>query len=326
MTAPRVSVVVPVKNRRDLLARLLDSLEKQTYRDFEVVVVDDGSTDGCPDEVRGRSGAVVPIRLLSSGGRGAVAARQVGIGAAAGEVLAFTDSDCVARPEWLEAATEAIDRGADVVKGRTEPANWPLAPFERSVASYDEGLYPTCNMLYRRSAYERFGGFDEAEGLRLGFRWGRRARGMGFGEDTMLAWRARRGGARVDYVEEAVVEHAVFPPDIRESLSRTVVMGGFPTLLKEVPDLGPQLLRHGFMFGPRNRLPMYVAALLLLTGRWRPATAALAWWAAVRALELRPEPVGRGRKLALVPAEMAMDVGTGAALLAGSIRARKIAI
>ncbi len=94
-----VSVVVPVYNGARCLPRCLDSLKKQTHSRVEILVVDDGSTDGTPALVK------PPIKLLSTGGRkGAGAARNVGARAATGEVLFFTDADVVAPPEWIEKA------------------------------------------------------------------------------------------------------------------------------------------------------------------------------------------------------------------------------
>lgn len=92
-----VSVVVPVFNGAHCLPRCLESLQRQTHPRVEILVVDDGSTDGTPDLVK------TPVRLLSTGGRkGAGAARNVGARAAAGEVLFFTDADVVAPPGWIE--------------------------------------------------------------------------------------------------------------------------------------------------------------------------------------------------------------------------------
>ena len=97
-----VSVVVPVYNGAHCLPRCLESLRKQTHPRVEILVVDDGSTDGTPALVK------APVRLLSTGGRkGAGAARNVGARAAAGEVLFFTDADVAAPPEWIEKALKA---------------------------------------------------------------------------------------------------------------------------------------------------------------------------------------------------------------------------
>jgi len=94
-----VSVIVPVYNGVQGLSRCLLSLRKQTHPRVEVIVVDDGSTDGSPELVER------PARLLSTGGRkGAGAARNLGAREAVGEVLFFTDSDVVAPPDWIEKA------------------------------------------------------------------------------------------------------------------------------------------------------------------------------------------------------------------------------
>lgn len=321
-----VSVIVPVRDRRDLLAAMLDGLRAQTFDDFEVVVVDDASTDGCAEEALSERHAGLDVRVVPSAGRGAVAARRTGVERSQGSILAFTDSDCVPRPGWLEAGVKALEAGADVVKGATHPARWPLAPFERSMASFDEGLYPTCNMFYRRDVYERFGGFDGRAGEQLGFRVGARARDLGFGEDTLLAWRARRGGAMVRYEEAAAVDHHVFPPDFADAIGRVAVLGAFPALLREVPELEPQLLRGGWSFGDRSRLPLYATVLAGALGRRRLALASLVWWAALRGRDLRTAPVSRWRKAVLVPAEMAVDAATGVALSVGSVRARKLVL
>ena len=211
---PAASVIVPVRDRRDLLADLLSALAAQTCQDFELVVVDDGSSDGSAEVAEstlasgrlGRGGTV-----LRQGGEGAVAARQAGVAVARGRVLAFTDSDCVPAPGWIEAGVAAVEGGADVVMGPTRSARM-RRPLERGLWVDDNGLYPTCNVFYDRHAFEAAGGFDEAAADRYGFRPGRRAKGLGFGEDTLLGWRVRRRGTAA-YVESALVHHAVFPPD-----------------------------------------------------------------------------------------------------------------
>ena len=319
---PRVSVVIPVKDRRALLTAALDALAAQTYADLEVIVVDDGSSDGSGEVAAGRTVHGRPVRVLPGGGLGAVHARQVGVAAARGDVLAFTDSDCAPDPRWLEHALAAIDAGADAVNGLTRPAR-PMAPLERSMGSGTEGLYPTCNMLYRRAAFDAAGGFDAEAGGRLGFRLDRRTRGDGFGEDTLLAWRVRRAGGDVRYVPEAVVEHAVLPPDVRELASRALRVAAFPALVRDVPELRETpLVRWGWQLGARTRLPVYALAASLLTGRRRAALASLAWWAGARAADLRTAPVGWGRRAAVLPAEMAVDALTAGALVVGSARAR----
>ena len=96
--APLVSVIIPTYNRADLVRQALASVKAQTYRDFEIVVVDDGGTDGTFEALAaGRE-----LRVLRHPGRrGVAAARNLGVAAARGEWLAFLDSDDLWLPDKL---------------------------------------------------------------------------------------------------------------------------------------------------------------------------------------------------------------------------------
>lgn len=321
VAAPRVSVVVPVRNRRDLLQGLLASLDAQTYEDFEVIVVDDGSDDGSGEVALARTVRGRPVRVIRRQAEGAVAARVAGVAASETELLAFTDSDCRPEPGWLAHAVAALAEGSDMVHGLTRPAR-PLGPLERSLYQADDGLFASCNVLYRRSAYDSAGGFDGRAADRLGFRHTARARGLGFGEDTLLGWRVAHAGA-VRYAPGAVVQHHVFPPDFVEWVHRCWMAAAFPALIREVPELRPRFVKRRVLFHNARRVPLYTTAALALTGRSRLAAVAAGWWAASR-LGGRRAPGDWPRRLAAVPAEMALDVVTAAALVAGSARARRV--
>lgn len=94
------SVVIPLYNKRDTIARALDSVRAQTLQDFEVIVVDDGSTDGGADVVR--SYADPRIRLVQQPNAGVSAARNAGIAAARSDTVALLDADDEWKPEFLE--------------------------------------------------------------------------------------------------------------------------------------------------------------------------------------------------------------------------------
>jgi glycosyltransferase involved in cell wall biosynthesis len=317
---PRVSVIIPVRNRRDLLGATLDALGAQTVADHEVIVIDDGSTDGSGDLARECAAADQRVRVLDGDGRGAVAARTVGVEAARAPVLAFTDSDCVPDERWLEAGLARIDAGADVVQGLTRPVR-PTRPLERSVWSMrDDGLFATCNVLYRRSAFEAAGGFDGRAGDRLGFRPGSRLRGYGFGEDTLVGWRVRKAG-RAEFAPDAIVGHAVFPVDVADALTRAWTMGAFPGLFREIPELRA-LLEEDLRLGLRRRAPVYLlgAAGLL---RWRRlALVAIVVWVGGHVLELQRTEPSRLRRAKVLPLLLALDATHAVALVWGSIRAR----
>lgn len=117
---PLVSVVVPTCNRREVLQRCVEALARQTHPDYEVIVVDDCSTDDTPEFLR-RFAADHPdlnIRCLRNEAHaGANPSRNRGIREAKGEFVAFEDSDCIAEADWLDRLVDGFtsDRVAAVV-------------------------------------------------------------------------------------------------------------------------------------------------------------------------------------------------------------------
>src|SRR5579885_1362295 len=100
MRSPRLSVVIPLYNKAPHVARAIESVQRQSVRDFELIVVDDGSTDGGAGIV----GAIDDsrIRLITQPNAGASAARNRGVGEARGELIAFLDADDTHNPLFLE--------------------------------------------------------------------------------------------------------------------------------------------------------------------------------------------------------------------------------
>lgn len=230
----RVSVVVPAHESASTLERTLAALVGQELPEpYEVIVVDDGSTDAGA-AIAERAGP--PVRLVRQKQAGAAAARNRGAGEARGEVIAFTDADCFPTSRWLAAGLEALER-ADLVQGAVAPPpEVRLGPFDRTLIVVDEsGLYESANLLVRRELFDRVGGFphviDPGSGRPLG-------------EDVSFGWRARRAGARTTFAPDALVHHAVFPRSRREYVSEHWRLGHFAAIAAEVPEL-----RRHFMFG-----------------------------------------------------------------------------
>jgi glycosyltransferase involved in cell wall biosynthesis len=317
-------VIVPVRDRRGMLRQCLSALDDQTFRDFEVIVIDDGSRDGSGEEAGATLVAGRPVRVLGGGGQGAVAARCLGVSASAAPILAFTDSDCRPDAGWLAAGVAAIDSGADMVNGLTLPER-PVAPLERSVASGEEHLFPTCNMFYARGAYEAAGGFDVNAGRRWGFRPTRRMRGLGYGEDTLLGGQVRRAGT-ARFEPAALVYHHVFPPDVREWIRRGLMLGGFPGMIREMPELRPTLLPRRVLFQQYSRLGVYAVVAGAATRRRKLVVAAAGAWTALVLRDVGRAAGSRRAKLRAVPARMLLDVVNAGALTAGSIRARTLVL
>src|SRR5262245_54127789 len=121
---PRVSVVIPTRNRRPQLQWALSSVQSQTFRDFEVIVIVDGSTDdtvawlrSCPEDIR---------VLVVDTAVGAAAARNRGIESTRGELIAFLDDDDVWLPTYLEAQVAQLDSHPDAALSYADHVNVDL--------------------------------------------------------------------------------------------------------------------------------------------------------------------------------------------------------
>jgi len=111
---PKISVVICAYNAAHCIEGILYSLQKQTFKDFEIVVADDGSTDRT-SEIAKAAGALV----VNMTHQGLSAARNVGINNSRAEIVAIIDSDCYASPQWLEEIHKEITNGEIVVTGNT---------------------------------------------------------------------------------------------------------------------------------------------------------------------------------------------------------------
>jgi glycosyltransferase involved in cell wall biosynthesis len=167
---PFVSVVVIVLNRAKKIGACLDSLVRQTYpKDrFEIVVVDNGSTDGTVEIVKS-----YPVRLIHEPVRGYSPARNSGVRAARGEMVAFTDSDCMAAPDWIvELVKPFADPKVGVVGGSVQTYSEEPTMVENFIESAGfvgppqcdmNGIFPfiiTANAAYRRKTLVEAGLFN----------------------------------------------------------------------------------------------------------------------------------------------------------------------
>lgn len=205
---PSVSVVIPVKDRAEDLRKCLHSLSDLDYpaEKLEVIVVDDGSRDESPLVAR-EHGAI----LVESGtvGGGPALARNKGARVAAGEVLAFIDSDCTASREWLlellpPFARDEVAAIGGWVDGMNQASS--LDRYEAVMSSLNLGrrsmsggaggdtLYlPSCNLLVRKEAFTAAGGFRVD---------------LQVGEDVDLTWRLRDAGWTIVYLPQGSICHA----------------------------------------------------------------------------------------------------------------------
>lgn len=198
---PRISVVIPHLNQPDPLARCLASLQEGTRPADEIIVVDNGS-DKLPQNV---VKACPNARLLSEPTPGPGPARNCGVAASTGDILAFIDADCLADRDWLAAAERRIADtsdttvlGGDVRIALDDPDRITVLEAYESIYAYRmdryiarEGFTGTGNLVMRRATYDAVGPFG----------------GLEIAEDRDWGQRATRAGYRFLFVPEMRVYH-----------------------------------------------------------------------------------------------------------------------
>jgi glycosyltransferase involved in cell wall biosynthesis len=199
---PLVSVVIPARNAATTIAEQLDALEAQDFAGpWEVIVVDNASTDGTAAVVRARQGSMTSLMLERCETRGAGAARNAGARAARADKILVCDADDIVDEGWVRHMAAALD-GADIVGGRLECTNVNTEFIAATRENVAETELPTChgrlyclggNAGYRKHAFDALGGFDES--LLPG------------AEDEDFGFRATEAGYAIAFVREAVVHY-----------------------------------------------------------------------------------------------------------------------
>jgi O-antigen biosynthesis protein len=198
---PMVSVVICAYNAERTMRQCLESLRQLDYPSFEVIIVDDGSGDATP-----KIAAEFPeFRLIRQPNRGLSTARNVGLKAALGELVAYTDSDCVVDPHWLTLMVREMIEGelggcggpnyAPHEEGWIEGcvAASPGAPCHVLMGDDRAEHLAGCNMVFVKAALEDVGGFDPQF--------------TAAGDDVDICWRLMEAGYSLGYCPSAFVWH-----------------------------------------------------------------------------------------------------------------------
>jgi glycosyltransferase involved in cell wall biosynthesis len=164
MMAPRISILMPCFNHGAFIGEAIDSVRSQSWQDFEIIVVDDGSTDSATVDVLSRLPS--PIRVLNTANRGLPAARNHAAAHAAGAVFCALDSDDKLAPTWLEKGMRILDQRPEVafVSHWLETfgdEHWTWKPERCDLASLLARNTVNGAALVRRDAFEAVGGYDE---------------------------------------------------------------------------------------------------------------------------------------------------------------------
>ena len=219
-----ISIIIPTYNSKAFLLQCINSLEKQSYSDYEIIIVDDGSTDGTYNYIKNKKWKV-KLRVFKQNRKGPAAARNLGAKHAKGEILAFTDADCIAPKKWLRNLIKAYKKFPEVVGvgGPLEPSkNNLVAKIEKFKNKYlhkmgnkiiigkeEVPVGFTNNMSYKANIFRKFDGFNE--------RFDKPA-----GEDFDLKQRICKKGYKVAYIPNPTIHMEPYDLDyfLRQILKR----------------------------------------------------------------------------------------------------------
>ncbi len=284
---PLVSVIMAVHNREASVSRAINSVLAQTYRNLELIVVDDGSTDGTRDVVK-RFG--LPVKVISQTHAGAYVARNRALRYARGKLIAFIDSDDAWMPDKLELQVPLMRKPeVGLVFGdaihlmapedgapQTGLTSFRIAPPKRGRAAdgfVSCNFVPTCTVLVRRSCLEEIGGFSEANKVSADY----------------LAWFRIALRHDLDFVERPLIKYTVHADGLSFDLGRSLEarIHLFSAELAQPADPATRQLLRRLLFNLSLSL-----ALAVLRGRarnishpWR-----LAWSTALKVARFDAAP------------------------------------
>lgn len=261
---PRVSVVACTYNGAATLSDTLEGLAELDYPDYEVIVVDDGSTDGSA-EIASR----FDVRLVRTDNHGLACARNVGMAAASGDIIAYIDDDARPDPHWLQYLVGEFERTDHRAIGGPNiapdddgliagcVANAPGGPVHVLTTDSRAEHVPGCNMAIRADALKAIGGFDPQF--------------TAAGDDVDVCWRLEQQGWTIGFAPAAMVWH-----HRRNSLRRYWRQqrgyGKAEALLErkwpERYNSAGHVRWAGRMYGPGLQLPVLSGRRRIYHGTW----------------------------------------------------------
>lgn len=277
----KYSVIVPVYNRIDEVRDLLESLVCQTQKNFEVIIVEDGSTEPCEEIVDNYYGSF-HLKYFYKSNEGRSIARNYGIERASGRYFIFFDSDCVIPPDYFAILDRELAKRPLDAFGGPDAAHSSFTPTQKAISFAMTSFLTTggirggkvqmekftprsFNMGYSREVYERVGGFREM-----------------FSEDIDMSTRIRQAGFSIGLIHPAHVYHkrrVDFKKFWRQvyvfGMSRITLKLLYPGSMKLVHTLpalavviGIMLVLLGIFVSPWFLLPIGIWLLAVLVTAW----------------------------------------------------------
>jgi glycosyltransferase involved in cell wall biosynthesis len=230
---PKLSIVIPTFNSLASLKKCLSSLCNQTLNkeDFEVIVVDDGSTDGTLRYLKQISSTIgINFRYASQSHKCPAEARNLGVKISRANIIAFIDADCIAKENWGEEILKEFEEITEIVgiEGKTI-ADEKVNPFSFGVVSEEGGGYYTCNIAYKREVLEKVKGFDKEFKSQ---------------EDLDLAWRILKYG-KIKFSPNVIVIHPTYIPTLNQRVKKLYRLYWEFKLYKKHPEKYNQERKKG---------------------------------------------------------------------------------
>jgi glycosyltransferase involved in cell wall biosynthesis len=219
----KVSVVICVKDVQNYIEKCIRSLLNQSFKDFEIIIIDDGSIDNTESIIKKFNNGNRIKYFKNKRNLGIAKSRNIGLKLSNGEYIFFTDGDCVAAEDWIEQGVKYLKNSDCVgVEGKIYYVSKTYKPTFSDHVSENKcgGLFMTGNMAYKKSVIESIGGFDER---------------YTYFEDRDLGLRAKKVG-KICFNPNMIVYHQKHTMTLKYFLKRAERMKNIPLLFKKFRD------------------------------------------------------------------------------------------
>ena len=276
MSKTKISVIVPTYNRLELLKDQVNALMSQSLSSehYEVLVVNDGSKDGTDAFLDQVGSFYANLRVFHHQNGGPAKARNTALGVAQGDIIAFTDDDCIVDHNWLETILSKWDDSLVGMQGATYTDRDKVTPLTHQIDNETgHNSVPTCNAAYLRSALIAIDGFDESFP-------------SPHNEDADVSWRIQQRG-NVTFCPQMRVYHPPRKDSFRKVSRRMNIMESEFTLYQKSPalyrkyrDKGPLLHIYGQVFFQNigyhflSKIKLWKRPVLMVQGM----ALAMIWW------------------------------------------------